>query len=190
MKTYNEAMAEAMRLIKEGKLSADIAVIMFPEIKETEEWIKKEIQAYFCEKTGYRSRWFHWVSRATAKPALLSLKPIKDGEMVIGVNIPLINKSLLFSDISEEGMEWEKAVKYAEGLGKELPAKDELYILQYFREQIAEYWPKFKDLTIWSSTQSSAYYAWRVLDYGVVDYATKYYELTAVPLTKPIPLNS
>ena len=121
---------------------------------------------------------------------ILNLEPIKDGDKIIGVNIPLINKSLLFADISEEKMEWEKAVKHAEDMGKELPDKSESYILQYFREQIAEYWPKFKDLDIWSKTQASADFAWSVYGYGFVYYYPKCFFFSAVPLADLMTSNS
>ena len=121
---------------------------------------------------------------------ILNLEPIKDGDKIIGVNIPLINKSLLFADISEEKMEWEKAVKHAEDMGKELPDKSEIYILQYFREQIAEYWPKFRDLAIWSRTQYSEHTAWYVLYSGLVDRYHKYIAFTAVPLADLMTSNS
>ena len=116
----------------------------------------------------------------------LKVEKIKTSDgVIIGVNIPVINKSLIFADISKNPEKWEEAMARAKVLGKQLPTKDELYILQYFRAQIAKIYPPFADMDIWSQTSSqySADPAWYVTYYGAVHGYTKYRGLTAIPLS-------
>ena len=116
----------------------------------------------------------------------LKVEKIKTSDgVIIGVNIPVINKSLIFADISKNPEKWEEAMARAKNLGKQLPTKDELYILQYFRAQIAKIYPPFADMDIWSQTSSqySAGGAWYVDSYGYVYYGNKYNGLTAIPLS-------
>ena len=116
----------------------------------------------------------------------LTVSPIRnEADRIIGVNIPVINKSMIFDEISIKELPWEKAMEHAKSFGKQLPTKEELYILQYFRGQIAALWPAFQTMCFWSQTSSqySADYAWRADDPGYVyDYA-KYSGLTAIPLS-------
>ena len=116
----------------------------------------------------------------------LKVEKIKTSDgVIIGVNIPVINKSLIFADISKNPEKWEEAMARAKVLGKQLPTKDELYILQYFRAQIAKIYPPFADMNIWSQTSSqySASNAWRVSSNGGVNSGSKCYGLTAIPLS-------
>ena len=116
----------------------------------------------------------------------LKVEKIKTSDgVIIGVNIPVINKSLIFADISKNPEKWEEAMARAKVLGKQLPTKDELYILQYFRAQIAKIYPPFADMDIWSQTSSqySATLAWYVNSNGFVDSDYKYDGLTAIPLS-------
>ena len=116
----------------------------------------------------------------------LKVEKIKTSDgVIIGVNIPVINKSLIFADISKNPEKWEEAMARAKNLGKQLPTKDELYILQYFRAQIAKIYPPFADMDIWSQTSSqcSASLAWNVCSNGTVGSYYKYYGLSAIPLS-------
>lgn len=116
----------------------------------------------------------------------LKVEKIKTSEgIIIGVNIPVINKSLIFADILTKPLSWDSAMAHAKNLGKQLPTKDELYILQYFRAQIAKIYPAFAEMNIWSQTSSqySANSAWNVNTNGYVSNHTKYYGLTAMPLS-------
>ena len=124
-------------------------------------------------------------TKSTNFPALKVEKIKTSDGVIIGVNIPVINKSLIFADISTKPLSWDLAMAHAKNLGKQLPTKDELYILQYFRAQIAKIYPPFADMNIWSQTssQSSANHAWLVPNRGLVDDYYKYYGLTAIPLS-------
>ena len=104
---------------------------------------------------------------------------------IIGVNIPVINKSMIFDEISVMEMPWKEAMEHAKSFGKQLPTKEELYILQYFRGQIAALWPAFQTMYFWSQTSSqySARYAWAVPDLGLVNRYFKYAGFTAIPLS-------
>ena len=116
----------------------------------------------------------------------LKVEKIKTSDgVIIGVNIPVINKSLIFADISTKPLSWDLAMAHAKNLGKQLPTKDELYILQYFRAQIAKIYPPFADMDIWSQTSSqySASYAWIVGYHGGVHDYRKYDGFTAIPLS-------
>jgi len=113
---------------------------------------------------------------------VLHVRPIKQDGEVVGVNIPIINKSLIFADIPAELMCWDDAMAYAKNKGKALPTLKECYVIQFFRDEIAEYMPAFAELTLWSCSQYSAGYAWNVGTNGGVYGLTKYYGLTVVPL--------
>ena len=114
---------------------------------------------------------------------VLHVRPIEQGGEVVGVNIPVINKSLIFADIPANRMSWDDAMAYAENKGKVLPTLKECYVIQFFRDEIAEYMPAFANLSLWSSSQYSANYAWSVGYYGLTYYYYKYYGLTVVPLS-------
>ena len=116
----------------------------------------------------------------------LTVSPIRnEADRIIGVNIPVINKSMIFDEISVMEMPWKEAMEHAKSFGKQLPTKEELYILQYFRGQIAALWPAFQTMSFWSQTSSqySAGNAWYVHDNGYVNGNGKYYGLTAIPLS-------
>jgi hypothetical protein len=98
---------------------------------------------------------------------VLHVQPIEQGGEVVGVNIPVINKSLIFSDIPAKGMKWDDAMAYAEKKGKALPTLKECYVIQFFRDEIAQYMPAFANLSLWSSSQYSADYAWFVYFNGI-----------------------
>jgi len=114
---------------------------------------------------------------------VLHVRPIEQGGEVVGVNIPVINKSLIFSDIPAKGMKWDDAMAYAENKGKALPTLKECYIIQFFRDEIAQYMPTFADITLWSSSQYSASYAWLVSYNGFTNAYPKYYGFSVVPLS-------
>ena len=134
---------------------------------------------------GQRTKSIYMKTKKPNFPAL-KVEKIKNSEdIVVGVNIPVINKSLIFADISTKPLSWDSAMAHAKDLGKQLPTKDELYILQYFRAQIAKIYPPFAEMNIWSQTSSqySAYNAWNVSYTGSVYYGYKYSEFTAIPLS-------
>lgn len=113
---------------------------------------------------------------------VLHVQPIEQDGEVVGVNIPIINKSLIFADIPAERMCWDDAMANAENKGKALPTLKECHVIQFFRDEIAEYIPAFAELSLWSCSQSSAYYAWGVINNGNVYYYYKYSGFTVVPL--------
>jgi len=113
---------------------------------------------------------------------VLHVRPIEQDGEVVGVNIPIINKGLIFADIPAKRMSWDDAMAYAKNKGKALPTLKECYVIQFFRDEIAEYMPAFADLSLWSCSQYSADYAWNVYASGLVDYTNKYNGLTVVPL--------
>ena len=116
----------------------------------------------------------------------LTVSPIRnEADRIIGVNIPFINKSMIFDEISVMEIPWKEAMEHAKSFGKQLPTKDELYVLQYFRGQIAALWPAFQTMSFWSQTssQSSADFAWLVGYNGGVYYLYKYSGFTAIPLS-------
>ena len=90
----------------------------------------------------------------------IEIKPIEKDGKVIGVEIPIIEKELLFEDISKEEMNWYEAMEYAKKKGKALLTKRELLILAYFMDDISKYFPDLRNMWIWSSTESSKYTAW------------------------------
>jgi len=113
---------------------------------------------------------------------VLRVRPIEQDGEVVGVNIPIINKGLIFADIPAKRMSWDDAMAYAKNKGKALPTLKECYVIQFFRDEIAEYMPAFAYLSLWSCSQYSAYNAWGVNNVGFVDYYNKYYRLAVVPL--------
>jgi len=121
---------------------------------------------------------------APAQPRLKVEPIIGDEETgeAVGVIIPVINKTLIFADVPAEEMKWDEAMAYAEGIGKALPTKQELYIIAYYRDEIAEYWPRINDIALWSASQYSSYHAWCLNYYGILYYRFKYYGFTVVPL--------
>ena len=114
---------------------------------------------------------------------VITVKPIEKDSKVIGIEIPVINKQLLFEDISKEGMNWYDAIEYAEKKGKRIPTLRELYILAYFKDEICKYFSEWRHLWIWSSAQTSAGNAWGLNDNGYLNYTGKYYKFCAVPLS-------
>jgi len=114
---------------------------------------------------------------------VLHVQPIEQGGEVVGVNIPVINKSLIFADIPANRMNWDDAMAYAENKGKALPTLKECLVIQFFRDEIAEYMPAFANLSLWSSSQYSAGYAWLVNYGGLTGAGNKYDGFTVVPLS-------
>ena len=119
---------------------------------------------------------------------LQSLAPVKmtdEAGKITGITFPVLNKCLYFSEISKDEMNWEKAMAYAEQLGRKLPTLKEAHMMLYYIDEIKaiakEAGVDF-NLWWWTSTQSSAYHAWSVNGDGNADYNNKYYEFTAVPL--------
>lgn len=111
----------------------------------------------------------------------IEIKPIEKDGKVIGVEIPIIEKELLFEDISKEKMDWYEAMEYAKKKGKALLTKRELFILAYFMDDICKYYPDLRNMWIWSSTEYSKGYAWLLGAYSVLRLNSKYYSLSVVP---------
>ena len=111
----------------------------------------------------------------------IKIKPIEKDGKVIGVEIPIIEKELLFEDISKEEMDWDEAMEYAKKKGKALLTKRELFILAYFMDDICKYYPDLRNMWIWSSTEYSKYNAWSLLTFSNLYYYYKYYSLRVVP---------
>lgn len=93
--------------------------------------------------------------------------PIKEGEQITGVGIPIIDKAIYFKDCPDRRMEWDEAMEHAKSIGRELPTKRELYILAYFKDAInaiAELAgvEGFLSDWVWSGTENGSYYAWYV----------------------------
>lgn len=109
------------------------------------------------------------------------VEPIIEDDRMVGVKIPIINKAIYFADI-KENRNWGDAVEYAKSLGKKIPTYRELCILAYFREEIEEICPKFKDAKYIWGEQYSADIAWYLANYGSLDTFNKYYDFTVVPL--------
>ena len=76
----------------------------------------------------------------------IEIKPIEKDGKVIGVEIPIIEKELLFEDISKEEMDWYEAMEYAKKKGKALLTKRELFILAYFMDDICKYYPDLRNM--------------------------------------------
>ncbi len=111
----------------------------------------------------------------------IEIKPIEKDGKVIGVEIPIIEKELLFEDISKEKMNWYKAMEYAKKKGKALLTKRELFILAYFMDDICKYYPDLRNMWIWGSTEYSKSYAWYLNTYSNLNYGSKYYSSRVVP---------
>lgn len=111
----------------------------------------------------------------------IEIKPIEKDGKVIGVEIPIIEKELLFEDISKEEMDWYEAMEYAKKKGKALLTKRELFILAYFMDDICKYYPDLRNMWIWSSTEYSKHYAWLLLTNSYLDYYRKYNSFRVVP---------
>ena len=141
--------------------------------------VKEDVKIAF--KAGVRAAKDNQIKKVD--PIVRRQKYVEDE--IIGVKIPIINKSMIFDEISVMEMPWKEAMEHAKSFGKQLPTKEELYILQYFRGQIAALWPAFQTMSFWSQTSSqySANYAWSVHDYGGVYTYPKYYGLPAIPLS-------
>ena len=142
----------------------------------------------FAEENGLEINGVQFAPKATKKaqaaertPNALKVEPIEQDGQVVGVTVPIINKSIIFAEIKND-MKWDAGMEYARGLGKEMPTLKELYILAYFRDEIAAFLPEFADLTIWSSTEYSAYGAWGLYANGGSGYHSKHYDFTVVPL--------
>lgn len=111
----------------------------------------------------------------------IEIKPIEKDGKVIGVEIPIIEKELLFEDISKEEMDWYEAMEYAKKKGKALLTKRELFILAYFMDDICKYYPDLRNMWIWSSTGYSKNSAWSLNTNSTLNGNTKYYSLRVVP---------
>lgn len=111
----------------------------------------------------------------------IEIKPIEKDGKVIGVEIPIIEKELLFEDISKEEMDWYEAMEYAKKKGKALLTKRELFILAYFMDDICKYYPDLRNMWIWSSTEYSKYYAWFLSTLSALGYSDKYFSRRVVP---------
>ncbi len=111
----------------------------------------------------------------------IEIKPIEKDGKVIGVEIPIIEKELLFEDISKEEMDWYEAMEYAKKKGKALLTKRELFILAYFMDDISKYYPDLRNMWIWSSTECSKNFAWYLYPYSYPYYHLKYYSFRVVP---------
>ena len=120
-----------------------------------------------------------WVR--SLRPRLNEVTPIEKDGNVVGVKIPVINKALYFDEISKEEMKWDDAMAYAKNLGRELPSKNDAYIILYYLDEIKKYTEDFPSWW-WTSTQSSSYYSLAVYYDGSVDHSAKYNDFTAVPL--------
>ena len=142
----------------------------------------------FAEENGLEINGVQFAPKATKKaqaaertPNSLKVEPIEQDGEVVGVVVPVINKSIIFAEIKNE-MKWEQSMDYAKGLGKEMPTLKELYILAYYRDEIAAFLPEFADLTIWSSTEYSAHNAWYLHYHGSTYVSYKYDVCSVVPL--------
>ena len=111
----------------------------------------------------------------------IEIKPIKKDGKVIGVEIPIIEKELLFEDISKEEMDWYEAMEYAKKKGKALLTKRELFILAYFMDDICKYYPDLRNMWIWSSTEYSKNDAWNLNTYSYLGIYNKYNSFRVVP---------
>lgn len=111
----------------------------------------------------------------------IEIKPIEKDGKVIGVEIPIIEKELLFEDISKEVMDWYEAMEYAKKKGKALLTKRELFILAYFMDDICKYYPDLRNMWIWSSTEYSKCYAWYLDPHSTLYGIGKYYSFRVVP---------
>ena len=111
----------------------------------------------------------------------IEIKPIEKDGKVIGVEIPIIEKELLFEDISKEEMNWYEAMEYAKKKCKALLTKRELLILAYFMDDICKYYPDLRNMWIWSSTESSKPAAWYLLTYSYLGNPNKYNSGRVVP---------
>ena len=104
---------------------------------------------------------------------------------ITGITFPVLNKCLYFSEISKDEMNWEKAMAYAEQLGRKLPTLKEAHMMLYYIDEIKaiakEAGVDF-NLWWWTSTQYSAYFAWLVFSDGSAFSYYKYLEFPAVPL--------
>lgn len=111
----------------------------------------------------------------------IEIKPIEKDGKVIGVEIPIIEKELLFEDISKEEMNWDEAMEYAKKKGKALLTKRELFILAYFIDDICKYYPDLRNMWIWSSTEYSKGSAWYLSTNSFLNINYKYSSLRVVP---------
>lgn len=111
----------------------------------------------------------------------IEIKPIEKDGKVIGVEIPIIEKELLFEDISKEEMNWDEAMGYAKKKGKALLTKRELFIIAYFMDDICKYYPDLRNMWIWSSTEFSKRYAWFLGARSLLSYSYKYFSDRVVP---------
>lgn len=111
----------------------------------------------------------------------IEIKPIEKDGKVIGVEIPIIEKELLFEDISKEEMNWDEAMEYAKKKGKALLTKRELFILAYFMDDICKYYLDLRNMWIWSSTEYSKNLAWYLYPYSTLYLSYKYYSCGVVP---------
>lgn len=111
----------------------------------------------------------------------IEIKPIEKDGKVIGVEIPIIEKELLFEDISKEEMDWYEAMEYAKKKGKALLTKRELFILAYFMDDICKYYPDLRNMWIWSSTEYSKLNAWGLNPLSLLTTYRKYNSLRVVP---------
>lgn len=111
----------------------------------------------------------------------IEIKPIEKDGKVIGVEIPIIEKELLFEDISKEEMNWYEAMEYAKKKGKALLTKRELFILAYFMDDISKYYPDLRNMWIWSSTEYSKYVAWLLSSNSYLGNYAKYNSFRVVP---------
>lgn len=111
----------------------------------------------------------------------IEIKPIEKDGKVIGVEIPIIEKELLFEDISKEEMDWYEAMEYAKKKGKALLTKRELFILAYFMDDICKYYPDLRNMWIWSSTEYSKNSAWSLYPHSGLYDTAKYHSTRVVP---------
>lgn len=114
------------------------------------------------------------------------LKPIKKKGQVIGVRLPIVNKNLYFDKIIEKKSQvYAKFQKRNPDLYNSLPTKEDLKVLQRFREQISALYPRFKELNIWSNTLDKPNYFnsyWSLTKSGEIKPSFRSYKYAFVPL--------
>lgn len=156
--------------------SKELVLMGYPE--EYVYDVKEDMKIAF--KAGVRAAKDNQIKKVD--PIVRRQKYVEDE--IIGVKIPIINKTIIFNEISTKGLTWKKAEEHAKRFGKELPSKKDLHIIEYYREQIASFWPEFRTMDIWSreSSQKIEERAWHLHINGGVAPVDKYNMLKALPL--------
>ena len=72
-KAYHEALSVAQETYTTQPMYRDWLAKMFPELKESENWIPKEIAKYLKEKGDFRSCWLAWLEKQGDNPTPINI---------------------------------------------------------------------------------------------------------------------